>query len=265
MAAGEGLEHDTVGWLATCEDDVPTGDAWLSAWERERAAGMRFTKRRTEFLTSRHTAKHALALALGEHPEPLARFEVRHHATGAPAPHVGGRPAHVAISMTDRADWAVTVVSRDGRRRLGCDLELVEPRTPAFVRDWFTPPEQALVAAATDADERDLLANLVWSAKESALKVLRTGLRRDTRSVVVALGDGPGSAGWSPLTVTTVEGDVMPGWWCRLGRFVVTFTADAAVASPTPLAPRATRIAHAVPRHSWMAAPRRDAGPPGPR
>ena len=44
----------------------------------------------------------------------------------------------------------------------------------------------------------DAVANLIWSAKESALKVLRTGLRRDTRSVDVSLLPDPPVDGWQP-------------------------------------------------------------------
>ena len=114
---------------------------------------------------------------------------------GAPAPFVDGRPAEAYLTMTDRADQAVCVVGPPGTR-LGCDLELVEPRSDAFVSDYLTPAEQALVRSAATDDGRALLANLVWCGKESALKVLRTGLRRDTRSVEVSLPAGaPSTAG----------------------------------------------------------------------
>ena len=63
------------------------------------------------------------------------------------------------VSMTDRADWAVCVVG-PGDLAVGCDLELVEARTDAFVRDWFTPAERDLVFGA-EPGERRLLANLV--------------------------------------------------------------------------------------------------------
>ena len=69
---------------------------------------------------------------------------------------------------------------------VGCDLELVEPRTPGFVADFLTAAEQQSVASRPDPDAA---ANLIWSAKESALKVLQTGLRRDTRSVEVAVDE----------------------------------------------------------------------------
>ena len=63
--------------------------------------------------------------------------------------------APVVVSMTDRADWAVCVVAPFGLA-VGCDLELVEARTDAFVRDWFTPDERDLVGGAAPGDERQL-------------------------------------------------------------------------------------------------------------
>ena len=63
---------------------------------------------------------------------------------------------------------------------LGCDLEVIEPRSEEFVADYFTTEEQKMVSQAPIADRSKLLA-LLWSAKESALKALREGLRFDTR------------------------------------------------------------------------------------
>ena len=74
--------------------------------------------------------------------------------------------------------------------RVGCDVEIVEPRSAGFVADFLTPAEQEYVASRPDED-RHAAANLIWSAKESALKVLRTGLRRDTLSVEVTIGHAP--------------------------------------------------------------------------
>ena len=251
----------TVHWLARGLDAVPAGESWLSAGERERLAAMRFAKRRTEFLVSRFAAKLTIAGALDRPTDDLttlAGIEIRRKPTGAPAAFVDGQPAELAMSQTDRADWAVCVVRRDPHVALGCDLELVEPRSPGFVQDYLTEREQATIAASSDAD---LLANLLWSAKESALKVLETGLRRDTRSVEVSLGaDGDGadgssvakgSGGWHPLEVRPVEGGVFPGWWQRWGAFLLTVVSSAPTGPPEPVEPRA-QLAAAVPSHRWM-------------
>ncbi len=239
-------------WLSQGMADVPLEDAWLSAREAAWIARMRFPKRRSEFRLGRWTAKKALALYLdrGDSAEALTAIEIDRAPDGAPAPLVGGRPAHAYLTMTDRADQAVCLVGPPGQA-LGCDLELVEPRSDAFVADFLTPPEQQLVAGATSADARDLLANLVWCGKESALKVLRTGLRRDTRSVEVSMPAGPAVDGWSPLRVRASEGTVFPGWWQRFGAFVLTVAATEPFEPPVPLVDP-PGLATAMPAHSWL-------------
>ena len=239
-------------WLSQGMADVPVDDAWLSPRETAWVAGMRFPKRRSEFRLGRWTAKKALALYLGRghSAEALRALEIDRAPDGAPAPLVDGRPADAYVTMTDRADQAVCLVGPPGPA-LGCDLELVEPRSEAFVSDFLTPAERRLVAGAEDGDARDLLANLVWCAKESALKVLRTGLRRDTRSVEVSLPGGPAVDGWSPLSVRASEGAVFPGWWRRFGAFVLTVAATEPLAPPRPLVDP-PGLATAVPAHSWL-------------
>jgi 4'-phosphopantetheinyl transferase len=220
---------------------------------------MRFTKRRTEYLLRRWTAKHAVAARLGlpvDHAE-LARIEVRNAASGAPEVWVDGEPAGLGISLTDRAGWGVCLVA-DRAGAVGCDLELVEPRSLAFVRDFLTEAEQRLVLAAGSEAGRQVVANVVWSAKESALKVLRTGLGRDTRSVEVSLDPQPGpderTDGWAPLAVRSTEGAELGGWWCRQGAFLVTVACDTLTAPPVSIED-SPRIAAAEPVHSWLHRP----------
>jgi 4'-phosphopantetheinyl transferase len=243
--------------LARGVHDVPESADWLSPAESARLAGLRFAKRRSEVRLARWTAKQAVVRTLGlEHDvATLARIEVRAAPSGAPKLFVGDERAPVAVSMTDRADWAVCVVAPVGLA-VGCDLELVEARTDAFVRDWFTPGEQELVRGASSGDERELVANLVWSAKESALKVLETGLRRDTRSVEVDLVEDVGDQRWARLVVRAEEGGAFPGWWRRYGAFVLTFAADADCDPPVSIE-EPPGLAGATPSHSWLAEVRR--------
>jgi len=242
-----------VRWLARGEDAVPTDPSWLTPAELARASGLRYTKRRGEYLLRRLVAKHAVAAArdLPTDAGALARIEVRNAPTGAPYVLVDGAPCGFEVSISDRAGWAVCLVGA-GAGAVGCDLELVEPRSPGFVRDFLTAAEQSYVDAAAD---RDLAANLLWSAKESALKVLRTGLRRDTRSVEVTVADGrPGA--WAALRVRSVEGAVFPGWWRRDGRFLFTVAAAAPTPAPVAIEDRGPAVlAAAEPRHSWLARP----------
>ena len=210
-----------LGWITRWRAEVPPGEGWLGPREREVLNGLRFPKRRDDWLVGRFTAKLAVSEWLGI---PAERVEIIAAGDGAPEPYVSGERAAVALSLSHRAGVAVCMVAAAGTR-LGCDLELAEPRRPAFVADWFTAGEREAVARADPAD-RALLLALLWSAKESALKALRVGLRFDTRWVVV---DPPalGAAGrWLPLTVRHPAGaQVFPGWWRHDAGRVITMVA----------------------------------------
>ena len=237
-------------WLSQGLADVPGDDAWLAPREAAYLAGMRLPKRRGEFRLGRWTAKRGIAQWLGRSCPEMRAILVDRAPDGAPAPFVDGRPADLSLTMTDRADQAVCLVGPAGTA-LGCDLELVEPRSDAFVADYFTEPEQQLVAAEGRGDARDLVANLIWCGKESALKVLRTGLRRSTLSVEVSFPAAPAVEGWAPIRVRAVEGAVFPGWWQRFGAFVLTVAAAGPFAPPLPLV-EPPGLATAAPAHSWL-------------
>lgn len=250
-----------VRWLSRGLDDVPAGNGWLSPLEAERLAAMRYAKRSSEFLVSRMTSKQAIAHAVGlphEDPTALRRIEVRRKPTGAPTPFVDGAPTGLAMSSTDRADRAVCVVGQGAGVAIGCDLELVEDRSAGFVASYLTPAEQQTVAQAADGA---LTANLLWCAKESALKVLETGLRRDTRTVEVRLGTEVVD-GWTALEVHPVEGGVFPGWWRREGEFLLSVAANVPIAPPVAYE-EPDGLSTAVPTHRWMEAPLRPARSPG--
>lgn len=239
-----------VGYHASGLGSVPDHDRWLADPEAERLNRLVHVKRRSESRLGRWTAKQAVALTTGADLEPddLARIVIRNASDGAPEVWSGDDLAGTPISMTDRADWAVTVVATSPVS-LGCDLELVETRSPLFVRDYFTPSEQAWVAERVD--EHSLWANLIWSAKESALKVLREGLRRDTRTVEVRFGDDVAGR-WSSFAVHQQQGDRFEGWWQQFGPFILTVCADRPIEPPTPLT-EPSPLVGAVPSHSWMA------------
>ncbi|MGZ4806615.1 MAG: 4'-phosphopantetheinyl transferase family protein [Ilumatobacteraceae bacterium] len=247
-------------WHSLGERNLPEGRDWLAAGELERAAAMQFTKRRGEWLLARWTAKQALSAVLGlaDDPSSLARLEIRTiiggEAQGAPEVFVDGLRHQIGVSLTDRADWAVCVIGAVDE--LGCDLELVEARSPRFVRDYLTPREQAAVADPPFDSSGDAVANLIWSAKESALKVLRTGLRRDTRSVEVSFPAEPVD-GWRSLRVRTEEGRDLSGWWRQYGEFLLTVVTGRPVPPPEALTDP-PGLALARPSHSWLAAPLAD-------
>jgi 4'-phosphopantetheinyl transferase len=96
---------------------------------------------------------------------------------------------------------------------VGCDIELVEPRSAAFVEQFLTAAEGRTIAAAADPA---LAANLCWSAKESLLKALRVGLARDLRELEVRAGEGH-------FEIDDLAGGGRhAGRWQRLGAHVIT-------------------------------------------
>ena len=238
-----------VQWLEQRAADVPADDGWLSSLERAHLDSLRFDKRRTDWRLGRWTAKHALAKCLNLNVGPLAGIEIRPAASGAPEVFLANRPVRVSISLSHRGGVAACAVAPAGAM-LGCDLEVLEPRSDAFLADYFAAAEQQLIAASSGVD-RDRVLNLFWSAKESTLKALGVGLREDSRCVIVGPIDGLSSPNqlsdteersfsgqpmvgrWNPMRVTYTRGVVFHG-----------SVAAGGLAAANPGGISATRAAH---------------------
>jgi len=225
-----------VYWLEQSEKDVPDEIDWLSEDEARFMDGLRFAPRRTSWSLGRWTAKRAVAayLNLPDSASALPRIEIRPAATGAPEVFLDGQHAAISISLSHRSGKALCAVA-PGAVELGCDLELIEPHSSAFVGDYFTAEEQALVERQPEAD-RPWLVALLWSAKESALKALHAGLRLDTRSVVVyPLDLSFDQQDWKPFLARHAGEKVFHGWWQIAGSTVRTIAAAPPPALPIPL------------------------------
>ena len=220
---------DQPGWLSQRLAEVPHSDAWLGPHERRALAELHVERRRADWLLGRWTAKAALARRLGASPR---RIEVLAAADGAPEAWLDGDPAPVSVSLSHRGGRAVAAVA-DSPQIIGCDLELIEPRSGAFVREWLSLPEQRLIGAAPD---RALLANVIWAAKEAGAKVRRQGLRLDIRGAVVTLGAYARRQEWRPLQVDWDDGaSPTAGWWRVEQRWVMVIAGEPAPAVPREL------------------------------
>ncbi len=223
-------------WLSHKLEDVPEGNDWLSAAEQAVLATKKFPKRINEWRLGRWTAKQAVCRYLGFSPAlpSLASIEIRAAADGAPEPFRQDRLLPVSLSISHSAGLSFCVVGPP-ESALGCDLEEIRPLFVNFVRDYFAAEEAALLENLSSS-EREQYALLIWSAKESALKSLREGLRRDTRSVVVSLDRADVATEWNRLTARcTVTSRTFHGWWQIYSGYVKAITSAHSGTAPREL------------------------------
>jgi 4'-phosphopantetheinyl transferase len=167
----------------------------------------------------------------------LATVEVRPSLSGAPEVFRHDQSVPLSISLSHSGGRGFCAIAPHGTQ-VGCDVEKVEPRSAAFLADYFTPEERLLVAR-TPAAKRDLALTLLWSAKESALKALHCGLREDTLSVratpsgLLEMTSGE----WRRLSVEQDGGRTSYGWWRASPDFVHTVLADPAPLRLVPAQP----------------------------
>jgi 4'-phosphopantetheinyl transferase len=220
------------GWLSRCLAEVPRGDEWLGVAERRTLDGLRLDSRRRDWRLGRWTAKLAVGTWLAV---PAERVQILAADDGAPEAWIDGERAPVSVSLSHRGDRALAAVA-GAPFVVGCDIELVEPRSPAFVREWLTTAEQDLLGEY-GVDDRARLANLLWSAKEASAKVRRQGLRLDLRhAAVTPAHTGLPQRAWRALDVGWRDRPrPARAWWRAAGGWVMVIAADPAPARPRRL------------------------------
>jgi 4'-phosphopantetheinyl transferase len=219
-------------WLTRNLADVPQNDDWLSEGELGVLAGLRFPKRRNDWRLGRWTAKQAICIY--EARNDLSSLEIRAAADGAPVASWDGHPANAVFSISHSGDRGLCVVAPH-HFMVGCDLERVESREDIIVRDYFTPEEISFCVKAPP-EGKFLAVNLVWSAKESTLKALREGLRRDTRSISIHTdlkGREGGWNTWKGICVGTSR--AFYGWWRSCDDYIYTIASDQLTSVPIQL------------------------------
>lgn len=216
-----------LAWMRTGAVEVENG--WLTAAERQVLEGMTVPKRAADWRVGRWVAKDAVIRATGAEALAMDAVEVLASPGGGPVARIlapGSWPV-VTVSLSHAGGMGFAAAAM-GAFRLGCDVEEITPRSGEFVEDYFTRAEAAWVLS--DAGRRHLRTNLLWSAKESALKALGEGLRLDTRDVEVTVNPSEAPLGWGTLRVRAAGGDRFSGCWRAAEGFVWTVVADAAIA-----------------------------------
>ncbi len=228
---------DAPVWYSQHLAELPAGDTWLGPRERHALAGLRVDRRRSDWRLGRWTAKAALSSRFGIAPE---QVEILAAVDGAPEVWLGRRRSAVSLSISHRGGRAIAAVANPPLIA-GCDLELIEPRSDAFVREWLAPHERQQLFSLPAA-ERALRANLIWAAKEAAAKVRREGLRLDVRQAVVRAEMEVAVEQWRKLTVEWPgRAHATEGWWRAEPGWVMVVASNPAAAVPRRLRPHLTR------------------------
>jgi len=182
------------------------GIAWpdlLSPREEKLLAGLGHVPRRRKWLMGRAAAKRLVCDMLGEGRVAEKKISVLNQPSGEPFVLIEGKGGWGrAVSLSHRSEVGLAAAPLDETARIGADIETIEPRDPALVRQFYTDSEAQIVEAA--GKDRDEIVSRIWSAKEAVLKLLGLGLRIDTRGVVVNLAgeafpECP--ADWQPVDV----------------------------------------------------------------
>lgn len=229
------LENATIHWLCEEHADIAVAPA-LTPAESSAYAALRSEKRRHDWLLGRSVAKRLVQSALADQPGvslSAGEIVILSHADGWPQvslPTLGPDAPRLTLSISHSRDRAFCALVL-GEWLLGCDLEIIEPRSAGFVADYFTAEEQALMSATAEA-RQPTLANAIWSGKEAALKAIRRGLAEDTRLVTCLPGIDEAGDGWRPLLLRweQPERDLPPlvGRWQNGRGFVMTLAAGRA-------------------------------------
>ena len=180
---------------ALAKGQAPPG--LLSTAEETILAGLTLLPRRRKWLLGRWAAKRLLGEVAAEDNGIVAgllgkpgsnddwrgQFSILNDEAGVPYVDRAGRGRlSLSLSISHRGDWGLAAIALVPCARIGADIETVEPRDPALVRQFFSESEADRVAGGGDVDRT---VARIWSAKEAVLKAMGIGLRHDTRDIVV--------------------------------------------------------------------------------
>jgi 4'-phosphopantetheinyl transferase len=215
----------------------------LNEDETQHFVSLHTPKRRFEWLLGRWTAKHLLRSVIESNYHVSPALDVLHilnRHTGEPYAAVEGQ--HVfSLSISHSHDYAFCAMVEKENWAIGADMEHIERRSSAFVEDYFTEPEIALLYGTPD-DYLDTMITTMWSAKEAVLKALHLGLSVDTRSVTCLPTPVVESRHtWTPFTILidtqrlhrTIP--ALSGWWRTMNDYVLTLVTQSLYINDLPV------------------------------
>jgi phosphopantetheinyl transferase (holo-ACP synthase) len=180
---------------ALAQGQAPPG--LLSRREQAILAGLTLLPRRRKWLLGRWAAKRLLGelaaedngFVVGQLARPSlnedwrCQFSILNDDFGVPyVDRQGQGRLPLSLSISHRGDCGLAAIALVSGACIGADIETVESRDPALVRQFFSENEADSVMGGGDVDRT---VARTWSAKEAVLKAMGIGLRHDTRDIVV--------------------------------------------------------------------------------
>ncbi|MEM6533779.1 MAG: SDR family NAD(P)-dependent oxidoreductase, partial [Myxococcota bacterium] len=173
------------------KDKRGTLEKYLSPTERGRFDALKTRKRQLEWLAGRIAAKRLIREVhfSGEGAVvSYAAITVQTNSLGAPEiTIVGEKGEEPRVSISHSAGVAAALVAREPGLAPGIDVEAIESRSDAFVRDYFTEFERGQIER--EPARRDARVTAIWAVKEAIMKSLGIGARVDFRQIEVTLVD----------------------------------------------------------------------------
>ena len=178
-------------------------------------------------MLGRWTAKNCVTGLLNSNDSgvPLNEIAVLAADDGAPEVFYKDNAVNCNISLSHSHGVAISAVVPEGTI-IGCDLEKIEKRSPLFIEDYFTEREKSVILGDTD-NQTSLLANLMWSAKESVVKALRVGLSVDTKLIEIICTPMGNEGEWHRMDINYPSQQLnLHGMWQSSSGYVITMVCD---------------------------------------
>jgi len=156
-------------------DKIPPAEEFLTKRELETYKAFKIDKRKTEWLGGRYALK---TLACDFFNFNIKSMEVKNLASGKPVLLVPGG-TKLPVSITHSGPYAAAAIALTGQA-IGLDIEAIEQRSPAWVKQCFDDREVSSKSAPFLTE--------LWAKKEAVLKFLGVGLKLSCTDINFVFG-----------------------------------------------------------------------------
>ena len=191
-------------------EEVPNELIWLHPQELLVYGKFKIQKRKNDWLLGRWTAKSLFSSNFDINLS-LKQIEIRANTNRAPDIFVNNRLLQWVVSISHSHSRSLCALANQGEG-IGCDIEKIEQRNPSFIRDYYTAKEKEYINHYRNQDQINFV-NLLWSAKESVMKVLRLGLSIHPKKIELFESEF-GNAVWNKMQMKYLKtGQKFFGQW----------------------------------------------------